>query len=98
MPFDARTHNPVGNFVQLIGPEPARLDQAEQVLRDAVAKSKTTDNAPPIRYHLATDILRDRRKDVARAKAAAREIITQFPTNDGYTQNLMNWLLDSAAE
>ena len=34
---------------------------------------------------------------MAKAKAAAREFVFQFPTNEGYTQNLINWLLDSAA-
>ncbi len=43
-------------------------------------------------------MLRDRTKDVAKAKAVAREIVFQFPSNDGHTSGAMNWLLDSAAD
>ena len=97
MPFDARSHNVVSSFASLIGNEPARTAQAVQVMRDAIAKSKNPTNAVPIRYHLAFDIYRDRMKDVAKAKAAAREFVFQFPVNESYTQNLINWLLDNAA-
>jgi tetratricopeptide (TPR) repeat protein len=95
MPFDARSHNIVGSFVGLIGPEPVRLDQAEQVMRDAIAKSKNPSNAVPIRYHLALDVYRDRRKDLVKARAAVREFLFQFPVNEAYSSTLIGWLLDA---
>jgi len=96
MPFDARSHNLAGAFAGLIPAEPARLRQAEQVMLDAIAKSKTPANAFPIRYHLATGIYRDRLKDVAKARATARETVLQIPANEGLTQTLISWLLDTA--
>jgi TolA-binding protein len=96
LPFDARSHNAVGFYTQLIPVEPNRAGQAEKVLLDAISKSKPY-NAIPLRYHLALDIYRDRLKDMAKAKALAREIIAKFPSNEGYSSNLLTWLLDSAA-
>ena len=102
LPFDSRTHSAHSAYIQLFGAEPdmaaraARLAKAEQVLRAAIAKS-TLANAAPLRYTLALDLLRDRTKDIAKAKVAAREVAYQFPANDGYTGGSVNWLLDSSA-
>ncbi len=99
---DARSHGAHSFYAQLFGGEPdvnvrkARLAQAENTLRDAIAKS-TPYNAAPLRYSLALEILRDRAQDVPKAKAAARELAYQFPSNDGYTGGAVNWLLDAAA-
>jgi TolA-binding protein len=91
--FDARSHGAVSRFTSLI--DTKRAGQAEQVLRDAIAKS-TPENAVALRYHLALDIYRDRLKDMNKAMALAREAAYQFPGNDTYTTGLLNWLLDSA--
>ena len=96
LPFDARSHNAIGIYTSLIPAEPARAGQAEKVLLDAIARS-TPYNAIPLRYHLATDIYRDRLKDLAKAKALAREFVYKFPANEGYTGTLATWLLDTAA-
>ena len=103
LPLDSRTYGAHSLYVQLFGAEPdmaartAGLAKAEKTLRDAVAKS-TPANAPPLRYSLALELLRDRVKDVPKAKAAARELVFQFPSNDGYTSGALNWLLDTAAD
>ncbi|MCE9534338.1 MAG: tetratricopeptide repeat protein, partial [Planctomycetes bacterium] len=103
LPFDSRSHSAHSAYIQLFGAETdmaaraARLAKAEQVLRDAIAKS-TPSNAAPLRYTLALDLLRDRVKDLPKAKVAAREVAYQFPANDGYTGGTVNWLLDSAAD
>lgn len=102
LPFDARSHSAHSAYVQLFGAEAdmnvrnARLTLAEQTLRAAIAKS-TPENAAPLRYSLALDLLRDRTKNIPAAKVAAREVAYQFPANDGYTGGAVNWLLDSAA-
>ncbi|OWK35637.1 tetratricopeptide repeat protein [Fimbriiglobus ruber] len=102
LPFDSRSHSAVGLYTPLFGNEPdmnaraARLAVAERTLREAIAKS-TPANAGALRYALATDIYRDRIKDVAKAKATAAEVAYQFPSNDGYTGGAVTWLLDIAA-
>ena len=96
LPLDARTHNAIGLYVNLIPVEPARAAQAEKVLLDAIAKSKPA-NAASLRYALALNIYRDRLKDVAKAKAVARDIVYQFPVNDGTAPGLVAYLLDTAA-
>ncbi|WP_020471070.1 tetratricopeptide repeat protein [Zavarzinella formosa] len=103
LPFDARSHSASSAYVQLFGAEMdmnarnARLAKAEAVLRDAIAKS-TPANAGVLRYSLALELLRDRTKDIPKAKAAARELAFVFPANDNYTSGAVNWLLDSAAD
>jgi TolA-binding protein len=95
LPFDSRSHNSIGYYTQLFPAEPTRAGKAEQVLRDAIAKS-TPYNTVPLRYHLAMDIYRDRLKDAVKARAAAREFVYQYPVNEHYTANLVGWLLDTA--
>lgn len=103
LPNDSRSHNAATPYVQLFGGEAdkavkaARLATAEQTLRAAITKS-TPDNARPLRYSLALDLLRDRAQNLPAAKAVAREVAFQSPSNDGYTGGAINWLLDSAAD
>ncbi|MDB5306111.1 MAG: Tetratricopeptide 2 repeat protein [Gemmataceae bacterium] len=102
LPVDSRSHSAHSAYAQLFGTEPdmnarkARLAQAEQTLRAAIAKS-TPANAVTLRYSLALDLLRDRVQNIPAAKAVAQELAYQFPSNDGYTGGAINWLLDSAA-
>jgi TolA-binding protein len=103
LPNDARSHSASSAYVQLFGADAdknvkaQRLATAEQTLRGAIAKS-TPQNAAPLRYSLALELLRDRAQNVPAAKAAAREIAFQFPANDGYTGGAVAWLLDAAAD
>jgi TolA-binding protein len=102
LPFAASAHSAASTYVQLFGADvnmkvrADRLAKCEQVLREAIAKS-TRANATPLRYSLALELLRDRTKDLAKAKTGARELAYQFPSNDGHTGGALNWLLDSAA-
>lgn len=103
LPSDARSHSAHTAYVQLFGAEAdkaakaARLTTAEQTLRAAIGKS-TPANAAPLRYSLALELLRDRAQNVPAAKAAARELAFQFPSNDGFTGGALNWLLDAPAD
>lgn len=103
LPIDARVHSAHSIYAQFFGTEPdanvkkTRLAQAEQTVRDAMAKS-TPANAAALRYTLALELLRDRAQDIPKAKAAARELAFAAPSNDGYTSGAINWLLDAAAD
>jgi TolA-binding protein len=74
----------------------AKFTTVEKVLTDAIAKS-TPFNAAPLRYALALDFYRDRVRDLAKAKTAAREALYKNQTNENYTATYLNWLLDNAA-
>lgn len=103
LPFDGRSHSASSAYTALFGGDADktvkanRLAAAERVLRDAIAKS-TPQNAPVLRYSLALELLRDRAANIPAAKAVARELAFQFPSNDGYTGGAVNWLLDAAAD
>lgn len=98
MPQDTRSYNAAGQYLALLGQDKDRLAKAEQVLRDAIAKSTNTDNAAALRYALAIDLLRDRIKDTAKAKTAARELVFTHPSGDPIVAAAATWLLDSAAD
>ncbi|MBM3982277.1 MAG: tetratricopeptide repeat protein [Planctomycetes bacterium] len=103
LPFDGRSHSASSAYTALFGGDADktvkanRLAAAEQTLRAAVAKS-TPANAAVLRYSLSLELLRDRAQNVPAAKAVARELAFQFPSNDGYTAGAINWLLDAAAD
>ena len=54
------------------------------------------ENANYLRYVLAFEVQRDRMKDPAKTRQTLLELITKSPTNDGYTQNAVSWLLSNA--
>ena len=82
-------------FVQHIGAEPAHFQQAEAVLKDALAKNPKY-NAYYLRHSLALEIYRDRMKDDAKSKAMCREYLDNAPGNDGHTWNILSHLLFQA--
>ncbi|MFT5495653.1 MAG: TolA-binding protein [Kiritimatiellia bacterium] len=92
LPYEAFHANIGSNYLRWMAEDPARLPQAEQVLKDAVSKNK--DDAFRLRYILAFDLYRDRLKDEGKAKGMARELIQQSPSNDGLVQSAMHWLLN----
>ena len=51
-----------------------------------------------LRYALAFDLYRDRTKDLAKAKAVIRDLISKSPSNDGHTTNAVDWLLYSSID
>lgn len=83
-------------FVRENGSEPAQLADSEKKLLAALAKNPP--GAYYLRYVLAFDLYRDRVKDLAKAKAMARELLKQSPTEDGHTSAIVEWLLNSAAD
>jgi len=97
LPVAPRTNSNASLFVRLSGSEPPQLAALEQSLRTAVTQSKIPYETAYIRYVLAFEVLRDRLKAPAKTKQVMRELISQSPTNDGHTQNSVNWLLYNPA-
>lgn len=83
-------------FVQNAGAEPAQIQAAEAVLKDALAKNPKY-NAYYLRHSLALEIYRDRLKDDAKCKAMCREYLDQVPGNDGHSWNILSHLLFQTA-
>lgn len=94
--YDAVSLSNAQTFVRENGAEPAQLADTEQVLLDAIGKNAL--QAGYLRFALGFDLYRDRLKDVAKAKAAMRDLLTKSPTNDGYSSQAIYWLLSNAAD
>lgn len=96
LPVDPAFNGNASIFVRENGVEPPQLADSEAKLRAALGVNK--DGAYYLRYVLAFDLYRDRVKDLAKAKAMARELIQQSPTDDGHTAGPIEWLLSNAAD
>lgn len=93
--FNPNMHSIASVFVQNAGTEPAQIQAAEAVLRDALAKNPKY-NAYYLRHSIALEICRDRLKDDAKCKAMCREYLDQVPGNDGHSWNVLSHLLFNA--
>ena len=93
---DPLTNNNAAVFVRENGDEPAQLADSEQKLQQAIAKNKPGQHY--LRYVLTFDLYRDRMKDASKAKQAARDLIQQSPSDDGYTGAAVDWLLYSSSD
>lgn len=83
-------------FVRDNGTEPPQLADTEQHLLQAIVQNKP--GTYFLRYALAFDLYRDRLKDLPKAKAVARDLITKSPSNDGHTTNAIDFLLYGSAD
>ncbi len=88
---DASTNSNAQTYQQHIGTEPPQVAECERVLREALGQNKRDPHV--LRYVLAFNVYRDQIKDVERAKQMARELLTQSPSDDGYTSQALDWLL-----
>lgn len=88
------TQSAASAFVQNNGTEPAQWQQSEQLLRSVLGKKPEHDWH--VRYSLAFDVLRDRKKNDAEMRGMLREFIQKSPTNDGHAHNVINQLLTTA--
>ncbi|BCX49279.1 hypothetical protein HAHE_31870 [Haloferula helveola] len=70
--------------------------QAERALLDAIAKNPN--HAGKLRAVLALELYRDRMKNTAKARAVSRDFITKSPTGDGWTEQVVAFLLSSAPD
>ncbi len=91
LPHDAYSHNLASVLVRNTPLEPGPLKQAEQALQEALKQN--SEHSAYLRSALALDLYRDRIKDLDKARATVRELLFQTPSNDGYTQQALWWLL-----
>lgn len=96
LPVEPAFNGNAAIFVRENGNEPPQLADSEAKLRAALGVNK--DGAYYLRYVLAFELYRDRLKDIPKAKAMARELIQQSPTDDGHTAGAIEWLLSNAAD
>lgn len=96
LPVEPAFNGNAAIFVRENGNEPPQLADSEAKLKAALATNK--DGAYYLRYVLAFELYRDRLKELPKAKAMARELIQQSPTEDGHTAGAIEWLLSNAAD
>lgn len=96
LPVVPLTQSVASYFVQLNGEEPAKLQETEQLLLQAIAKNPS--DVWYLRYQLGFALYRDRMKDDAKARQVLRELIEKSPTNDGNAWNVISWLLSTAPD
>lgn len=95
--FQPRQNNAAQHYVRTIGTEPAQYAQAERTLLDSISGFQGTQNRESqlsyLRHTLAFDVYRDRLKQPEKTLQVLRQLISQSPSNDGYLQNAISWLL-----
>lgn len=92
MLHDVTSHDTPRAYVNWCGDDHRR---AEQGLLKAIAKNPS--GAAKLRAVLALDVYRDRMKDAAKAGAMAREFLAKSPAEDGWSEEIIRYLYDSAA-
>jgi len=96
LPFEAIANTNAQVFVREMGTDPAKMAETEKVLKDAI--SKNARQAAYLRFVLATDLYRDRIKDLNKMRDMFRELLEKSPSNDGYTQQAIVLLLNNPAD
>ncbi|MFN0128673.1 MAG: tetratricopeptide repeat protein [Verrucomicrobiales bacterium] len=91
MLHDVTSHDLPRSYVTWCGDNHGR---AEQGLLKAIGKNP--EGAAMLRAVLAIDVYRDRMKDSAKAAAMAREFLAKSPAEDGWTDEIIKYLYDSA--
>jgi TolA-binding protein len=88
---DAVTNGIAGLFVQENASDAAKYPETEKLLLEAIEKNPA--QASALRYALAFNLYRDRMKDLPKAKAVIRDMITKSPVTPNYLADGINWLL-----
>ena len=94
--FDARSRDNARVLVERNGNEPERLAESEKTLLAAIEKNEK--DATYLRYTLAFNLYRDRMKDESKTRDTLRDLVSQSPSNDGYSRAAIDWLLNSAPD
>lgn len=71
--------------------DPTKYPENEQLLLQAIGKNPLHDAY--LRYTLAFSVYRDQIKDLTKAKAVLRDLITKSPVGNHYPNEAMGWLL-----
>ena len=91
MPYDSAVRDIARAYVNWCG-ENHQL--AAKGLGDAIGKNPA--GAARLREILALDVYRDRMKDTAKAREAARRFLAASPAEDGWTEEVVKFLYESA--
>jgi TolA-binding protein len=91
MPYDATVRDIARAYVNWCG---ENHQIAVKGLSEAIAKNSA--GAARLRVVLALDVYRDRMKDTAKARDAARRFLAESPAEDGWTDEVVKFLYDSA--
>ena len=91
MQYDVNVRDIARNYVGWCGENHAL---AAKGLTDVLAMNPA--GAARIRALLALDVYRDRMKDTAKAREAARRFLAESPAEDGFTEEIVKFLYDSA--
>ena len=93
VPNDPWAHDAATHYVRYLNDKPEDYAKAEAFLREAAGKSAK--GAPAILHAMAFDLFRDRMKDAAKTRAAARELATKFPMDDSRSWNAAAHILSN---
>lgn len=91
MPYDAAVRDIARVYVSWCGDN---HPLAAKGLSEAITKNST--GAARLRAILALDVYRDRMKDTAKAREAARRFLAASPSEDSWTEEIVKFLYDSA--
>ena len=94
--FEAYYYSSASAFVRTNGNEPAQLAETERVLKSAIEKDSK--DVWYLRYVLGFELYRDRMKDPVKARRVLRDFISQSPTDNDYSRNVITWLLNNAPD
>ena len=95
---DAISHNAAGVFVTLNGSEPARLQDSERVIRDAIGKSRNPASRARLYRTLAFSIYTGEAFNQNRALQLCREFLSRYPEGGGDTTQMIDYLFKNSAD
>ena len=94
--FDAVSGSNAYYYVEQTPNEPAENMAAAAALAAAVERNPNPSDKAYLRYVLAFNVHRDRLEDVPAARAVLRQLVSETPTDNSYTQQAVAYLLTSA--
>ena len=94
--FSSRANSAASYFYQLNGTEPNQLTNTANRLKQAIGRNPNREDVAYLRYVLAFSVYRDQLKQIPSARQVLRDLISQSPTNDSYTQQAIDYLLGTA--
>jgi TolA-binding protein len=95
---DAVTHNAGAVFVTLNGSEPAKLQDTERVIRDAINKSKNPASRAKLYRILAFGIYQGEAFNQNRALQLCREFLSRYPDGGGDTTYMIDYLFKNSVD
>ncbi len=92
--YDPAYNNNASAFITHNGSEPNQLQATERELLAAINKAQR--DRAYLRYLTGFTLYRDRLKDNAKARQILRQMLSDSPPDNQYSQNAIGWLLQTA--